>query len=643
MSAAVIAIGALSPFGRGEAAFDVTKLGQPADVAIRRDDALVALGFARPFAARVPDACLSTDAPSTIREDRATHLLFDAATDASKALLEVRPGYRSERIGVVMGTSSGGMRTAERFFEERARGGTISAELARASTYFAPFASVLHELGLDVVRRAQLVTACAASTWALGLALRWLEAGEVDVAIAGGYDALGPFVAAGFECLRATSAGMPAPFRVGRDGMSLGEGAGVVAMVRSDDLRGASPHFFVAGFGASTDAVHITAPDRTGDGLARAARAALADAATEPADVELVSAHGTSTPYNDAMEARAIHAVFGAPGPVVHPFKAQIGHTLGAAGVLETLAAARALGARVLPAAAGAGELDGDARVTLLERAEAAPTRETPLALKESAAFGGANAALVLATKAPGGARARSRRPVHLRAIAHVRRADAELVARASDVPVDRVARFDDLSLLAATSIARLIVASLGDSHGDAERARASLRGGGVVVGHSLATVDINDRFYARVLARGPAAAEPRIFPPTSPNLVPGQLAILFGLTGPSAATCSSLAGAIEAYEVAHDLVAAGDAPSVVVVGLDLEGPASAALKRAAWGDAVALPDGAVALVLDTEPRGALCALPSASTFAGERAGHEALVRHLGFDLECCAPGSLGS
>jgi hypothetical protein len=118
-------------------------------------------------------------------------------------------------------------------------------------------------------------------------------------------------------------------------------------------------------------------------------------------------------------------------------------------------------------------------------------------------------------------------------------------------------------------------------------------------VGHALATVDINDRFYARVLARGPTAAEPRLFPPTSPNVVPGQLAILFGLTGPSAATCGSLAGSVEALTVARTLVAAGDVDRMLVVALDRGGPASSALRAAAF-PGVDLPDGAVAILLDS-------------------------------------------
>jgi 3-oxoacyl-[acyl-carrier-protein] synthase II len=154
-----------------------------------------------------------------------------------------------------------------------------------------------------------------------------------------------------------------------------------------------------------------------------------------------VSAHATATPFNDAMEARALGLVFGptARAPIVHPFKAQIGHTLGAAGVLETLAAASALEQGLAPAAAGEGELDPDASVSLLDRAEPRPLRA---ALKLSAAFGGSNAALVL-TRAPRSRPAPPLRPVHLRAYAHVESADLLALAEQTGTPRDRLARLD--------------------------------------------------------------------------------------------------------------------------------------------------------------------------------------------------------
>ncbi len=598
LRAGVVAIGAVSPLGRGEDAFDPGRVGEPARSAIDRDREMEDRGFARPFAARVSSALLPASPGSVV--DRASALL-DLATDACLGDLEaIHPEARRGKIALVLGTSSGGMATAERLFDARARGEAVSAELARGATYFAPFQRCRERVrarGFELSRSLQIVTACAASTWSLGVGLRVLESGEADLVLAGGYDALCTFVASGFESLRATSASRPAPFRLGRDGMALGEGAALVALVREGDVDRSRVRFWVSGFGASTDAVHITAPDRTGAGIARAARAALADAATEPSACGLLSAHCTSTPYNDAMEARAIHDVFAGDGPVVHPFKAQIGHTLGAAGVLETLALGAAVERGIAPAAWGSGPLDPDATVRLLDVAE-------PIApcagLKLSAAFGGANAALVVERRdSTPRALPRSRRPAHLHAVVSASEPDPAAVARASGADVDKVARLDALSLLLATAVARL--------------GREAIEGGGIIVGHGLATIDINERFHARVRERGPTAAEPRLFPPTSPNVMPGQIAILFGLGGPSAAVASGPGSALDPLRLAVDLVAAGDAERVVVAAVDVVGPASRAVLDAGFPEEAALfATGAVAALVSARAEGAIADLSSA-------------------------------
>ncbi len=584
--ASVIATAAISPLGEGAAALPDLTPGARARVAIQRDEEMASFGFLRPFAARLPAGLLAAAADA----DRAEVILLRCLDSLLDAVLPLSPGAR---VGFAIGTSSGGMRSAERLFAARSRAEAPTAALAKAATYFAPFNAAERQLaarGAAPISSIQIVTACAASTWAMGIGLRWLQRGKVDLVIAGGYDALGPFVASGFECLRATSATLPAPFRIGRDGMALGEGAGLVALVREGDERGRPVRFLVSGFGASTDAVHITAPDRTGGGLARAGAAALADARLRAAACALVSAHATATPYNDAMESKALASLFGERSPVVHPFKAEIGHTLGAAGALETLALGAAVAQQVAPAAAGSGELDPEAPARLLDVA-------TPLAidagLKLSAAFGGANASLVVERAgfraAPA---AKPLRPVYLAGFAHAAVADVARIAAASKHEADKIARADALSLLLATAIAGLDT--------------SKLAGAGIVVGHGLATIDINDRFYQRVLAKGPAAAEPRVFPPTSPNLMPGQVAIFFELTGPSAALASGVGGALGPLDLAAALVAAGDADRMVAASVDLFGAVSQQVLAAAFPGVSSGRDGAVAGLLTADPTGAV-------------------------------------
>lgn len=594
--ACAIAVGAVSGLGLGPEAYRGAVAGEPARSAIRRDAELEAAGLTRPFAARAPAALGVIPGP-----DRATDLLRAALAQALAALDEARPGWRAERLGIAVGTSSGGMLTATRFFAARADG-EATAALARGATYFAPLDDALAEAGLGgVARRTQILAACAASSIAAGLALRWLSLDLCDVVLAGGYDGVSVFVASGFEALRATTASCPRPFRLGRDGMSLGEGAAIAALVRGDDTRGARVLARFAGFGASNDAVHLTAPDRTGAGLARAGAAALADAGLAAARIDLVSAHGTSTPFNDAMESRAIAALFaGAEAPVVHPFKAQIGHTLGAAGILEALAAADALASGVLPAAAGhdsGAALDPDAPARVLDHAEPAGARGLRGALKLSAAFGGSNAALVLVPPdAASGRPARAVRPVYLRAFARVEAVDLVALAAATGIARDRLARLDTLCRLGLAAVTGLA----------AEVGRDALAGAGVVAGHALATLDTNEGFDARRRARGATAVEPRVFPATSPNALTGECAIVYKLTGPSFAVGAGLDGAMEALRAAVELVAAGDAEAMVVVAADDAGPAARALvDLAGWGER-RMERGAVALLLTREPAGAV-------------------------------------
>lgn len=621
--ACVIAVGAISAMGLGSRAFDAGAIGEPARVVITRDDELERAGLLRPFCARavpVPEG--------KAFDDRATALLSTALGQLVQSLDEVRPGWRRGRVGLSVGTSSGGMLSAEKFFrlrEARARGEAVNEEdivaASRRATYFAPFVEAFEAHGLSasaVCRRTHLVAACAASTLAMGLGSRWLDRGACDLVIAGGYDAVSVFVAMGFEALRATTASQSRPFRLGRDGMSLGEGAGLVALVRDDDTRRAAVMFRIAGFGASTDAVHITAPDRTGSGLARAGRRALEDSGLSPSRAFLVSAHATATPFNDAMESKAIATLFhGAPAPFVHPFKAQIGHTLGAAGVLETLALANALQRGVVPAAAGEGQIDPDAAVELLERTE---PRSIEAGLKLSAAFGGANAALVI-TREKSMRVARSVRPVYLRATARITPSDLPSLSDIIGVPKDRLARLDMLCKLGLRAVAalRAIVGA------------ETLRGAGIVAGHGLATIDTNDRFDSRRRTRGPTLVDPRLFPATSPNAVAGECAIVFGLTGPSFAVNAGFDGGSEALACAAELVAAGDAERMVIVAADDAGPVARDLLTWSGQKHRAIEEGAVALLIDASSDGVLTpiVLDMDPSHEGGVVGHLALADRL--------------
>jgi 3-oxoacyl-[acyl-carrier-protein] synthase II len=203
-------------------------------------------------------------------------------------------------------------------------------------------------------------------------------------------------VVAGFNALRAT-AEEARPFDVARRGLVLGEGAGVVVVESAEHARGrgAAVQARLTGAGAAADATHMTAPDREGGGAARAMRGALARAGIAPATIGFVSAHGTGTVYNDAMEAVAIASVFGPRAVPVNSIKGAIGHTLGAAGALEAVMCVDVLRTGVIPPTAGLRELDPVAAGLDVVQA-AARTRPVSAVLSTSSGFAGANAALVL-------------------------------------------------------------------------------------------------------------------------------------------------------------------------------------------------------------------------------------------------------
>ena len=377
--AVITGCGVVSPLGAGVGAFwDGLVAGRSAVASIRRF----------PAGDLAPNAAAEVTDPSLDDPDRAGAFALGAAREAlADARLDVA-AVGPARIGVALGTTLGGMQLFERWIATGDASGLASVP------YYAPATRVARAVGCrGPVVTAQL--ACASSTYALALAADWVRAGRADVVFAGGTDLLCRFVVAGFNCLKAT-ADRARPFDAARRGLVLGEGAAVVVVEDAEHAarRGATVHGRLLGVGAAGDATHMTAPDREGRGAARAMAGALADAGLAPDAVDFVSAHGTGTPYNDAMEAVAIGRVFG-PGRVpVNSIKGAIGHTLGAAGAFEAVMCLRVLAEGTIPPTAGLERVDpACAGLDLVHGA--ARAHRTSVALSTSSGFAGANAALV--------------------------------------------------------------------------------------------------------------------------------------------------------------------------------------------------------------------------------------------------------
>ncbi len=277
-------------------------------------------------------------------------------------------------------------------FEELELGAAVDAIPVTPAGCLGLVASMLHP---PPAAAFTVNAACASSSLALARAAALIDSGRQKAVLVVAFDLVTRFVYTGFASLKALAAGPCRPFDRHRDGLSLGEGAAAVLLAEGSAIRrrGLSLAGWIVGWGSSNDAVHVTAPARDGSGLIRASSSALGRAGFAPGQVAAVSAHGTGTVYNDLMELTALRGVFGDHIPPVYGIKGVVGHTLGAAGGIETCVALRAMAEGIVPATVGLSEPAPEAKGLVDIRPR--PLADGPLLLTNSG-FGGINAALVL-------------------------------------------------------------------------------------------------------------------------------------------------------------------------------------------------------------------------------------------------------
>ncbi len=340
------------------------------------------------------------------RADRFTQLAIGAAAEAiDQAGWPGGLPCPPERIGCLIGTGIGGLATIESQHDVlRERGGEALSPLA------VPLMMANAASGTVAMRHGLkgesygTVSACAAGAHAVGNGYRLVRHGVVEACVVGGAEAsITPLAHAAFAGMGATSkSGVSRPFDRRRDGFVLAEGAGALVL-ESEGLaraRGAEVLGWISGYAATADAHHLTAPQPEGEGSARAIEQALADAGWEPADLDYVNAHGTSTPLNDRSETMALKRALGdhAAALPVSSTKSAVGHTLGAAGAVEAAVTVLALKQRVAPPTLGLDEPDPELDLDYVPDGPR-PLRETarPLrAISNSFGFGGHNAVLCL-------------------------------------------------------------------------------------------------------------------------------------------------------------------------------------------------------------------------------------------------------
>lgn len=310
------------------------------------------------------------------------------------------------RIGVIVGSGIGGMET----FEEQHRA-LMEKGHRRVSPFFIPMmisdmaaGQVSITFGLKGPNFCT-VSACASGAHAIGEAVRLLRAGDADVVLAGGAEAtITPMAVAGFGNMRALSTRNDEPLRASRpfdqdrDGFVIGEGAGMLVLETEAHARrrGATVVCELAGYGASADAYHMTAPSVDGNGAARAMKRALEDARMAPGDVAYINAHGTSTPAGDPIEVTAVKDVFcqHARTLMMGSTKSMTGHLLGAAGGLEAVVTALVISRGIVPPTINLDKPDPQCDLDLVPNQ--ARTHRVRAALSNSFGFGGHNVTLAM-------------------------------------------------------------------------------------------------------------------------------------------------------------------------------------------------------------------------------------------------------
>ena len=311
-----------------------------------------------------------------------------------------------DRIGVLIGSGSGGLPETDQQAEIRVKRG-----VGRMSPYYIPMmlvnmaaANISHRFNLTGYTNT-CVTACAASTQAIGEAAEVIRRGDADVIVTGGTEAgICEIGMGGFSTMRALStwSGEPSqasrPFDKGRDGFAPSEGSGILILesLEHAKARGATIHAEIGGWGVSSDAYHLVQPHPEGSGAAKAMNRALTNAGVTINDIDYINAHGTSTPINDASETKAIKAVFGehAYNVPISSTKSMVGHSLGASGALEAIACISSINDGVLHPTINQDEPDPDCDLDYIPNV--AREQEVNVTLSNSFGFGGQNACLVI-------------------------------------------------------------------------------------------------------------------------------------------------------------------------------------------------------------------------------------------------------
>jgi 3-oxoacyl-[acyl-carrier-protein] synthase II len=343
-------------------------------------------------AGQIPDERLVDEQASGHRArrlHRAAHMMIRALGEALGQARHFKPEL------AVIGTTSGGMSYGEDYYKSLHRQSRLRRAPQWIANYPAQKAVVDALEAFDIDTPCQVIAnACASGTNAIGHAFECIRSGRYQCVLAGGYDAISELVFVGFDSLQASTPEKCRPFDRQRSGMTLGEGAAVLALenLESARARGANILAEIIGYGISTDNFHMTQPDPSGAGPRQAMNEALRNAGISAESVDYINAHGTATVFNDAAEGKAIAELFGRVP--VSSTKSMMGHSLGAAGAIEAVFCLLALQHQFLPPNINFRAPDENIDLDIVAN-ESRPA-QMRIALSNSFGFGGTNASVVM-------------------------------------------------------------------------------------------------------------------------------------------------------------------------------------------------------------------------------------------------------
>lgn len=538
-----------------------------------------------------------------------------AAADQAAREAHLSPALL-HRAGVFIGTTTAGMLENEAHLAELVVDPTATQPLVSLLSHplSAPADRVAEALGAGGPRRT-VCSACSSSAHAIAMAADAIRRGECDVALAGGTDALCRLTYSGFNALGALDADPCRPFDRARKGLNLGEAGAFIVLAREGALPpGATVIAELAGVGSLSEAHHITNPLATGEGARRVMELALADAGLGADAIGYVSAHGTATPLNDPMEARAIAAVLGdrASEVWVSSTKSQIGHTLGAAGAVEAVATLLAMEGGFVPPTIRLADVD-PAAAGLRHVGPTARDARFDAFLSNSFGFGGADVSLCFARAGLPPARRAAPRPslvvtgIGARLAHGGREALAGLeadppappgaIASADALDPSRARRLDRFARL-ATDAADQAIVEAGLPADPAARLRA-----GAALGTMWGSLDASASFMRRVIEQGARRAMPADFPNLVLSSGAGHLSIYHQLRGPSWTVSAFDASGLGAVVAAAEEVEVGRADVMIGGGVETTNDVVLRVLEIFRGPQVreSRSEGAAAVVVETE------------------------------------------